>query len=113
MLFASAVLDRLASFLPTMQAANDALADQCAQDPTVADIARVTRRRIQRFWNRSLEMSTRLTTCSQEHREIAGAVARGERDEVEAAVTDHINHMRSSVETILQVAGSVLGATSR
>ena len=40
-------------------------------------------------------------------------MARGERDEVEAAVTDHINHMRSSVETILQVAGSVLGATSR
>ena len=34
-------------------------------------------------------------------------------DEVEAAVTDHINHMRSSVETILQVAGSVLGATPR
>ncbi len=86
---------------------------RAADNPTVADIARVTRRRIQRFWNRSLETSTRLTTCSQEHREIAGAVARGERDEVEAAVTDHINHMRSSVETILQVAGSVLGATSR
>jgi len=86
---------------------------RAADNPTVADIARVTRRRIQRFWNRSLETSTRLTTCSQEHREIAGAVARGERDEVEAAVTDHINHMRSSVETILQVAGSVLGATPR
>ena len=33
-----AVLDRLATFLPNMRAANEALADQCANDPTSADI---------------------------------------------------------------------------
>jgi len=83
---------------------------RAADNDTVADIARVTRRRIQRFWNRSLESSTRLPSCSHEHQVIARAVARGQRDEVEAAVTDHINHMRTSVAAILQVAGSVLGS---
>jgi len=83
---------------------------RAADNDTVADIARVTRRRIQRFWNRSLEKSTRLPSCSREHQVIAQAVARGQRDEVESAVTDHINHMRTSVSAILQVAGSVLGS---
>lgn len=33
-----AVLGRLVAFLPKMRAANDALAKQCASDPTVVDI---------------------------------------------------------------------------
>jgi len=83
---------------------------KAADNPTVADIARVTRRRIQRFWNRSMETSSRLPSCSQEHREIAEAVARGDREEVARTVTHHIDHMRSSVAAILQVAGSLLGS---
>lgn len=81
-----------------------------ADNGTVADIARVTRRRIQRFWNRSLASSSRLPSCSREHREIAEAIVRGDYGDLERAVTDHINHMRGSVATILEVAGSVLGS---
>jgi len=86
---------------------------QAADNPTAAEVARLTRRRIQRFWNRSLESSSRLPSCSEEHRVIAAAVARGDRDEVGVAVTDHINHMRTSVGVILQAAGAVLGAVGK
>ena len=81
-----------------------------ADNATVADIARVTRRRIQRFWNRSLATSSRLPSCSREHREIAEAIVRGDPADLARAVTDHIDHMRASVAAILAVAGSVLGA---
>lgn len=81
-----------------------------ADNATVADIARVTRRRIQRFWNRSLATSSRLPSCSREHREIAEAIVRGDPGDLARAVTDHIDHMRASVAAILAVAGSVLGA---
>lgn len=81
-----------------------------ADNATIADIARVTRRRIQRFWNRSLATSSRLPSCSREHREIAEAIVRGDQEDLATAVTDHINHMRMSVSAILEVAGSVLGS---
>lgn len=85
---------------------------KAADNPTVADVARVTRRRVQRFWNRSMEASSRLPSCSEEHRDIAAAVARGDREEVARTVSVHINHMRSSVEAILHVTGAVLGSAS-
>ena len=81
-----------------------------ADNATVAEIARVTRRRIQRFWTRSLATSSRLPSCSQEHREIAQAVAGGQPQEVSRAVAVHIDHMRTSVEAILVVADSILGS---
>lgn len=83
-----------------------------ADNNTIADVARVTRRRIQRFWNRSLATSTRLPSCSQEHKVIARAVGTGDQREVAQAVADHIEHMRSSVAMILEVAGVVLGSSS-
>jgi len=81
-----------------------------ADNATVAEIARVTRRRIQRFWNRSLASSSRLSTCSREHKAIAQAVASGQPEEVTREVANHIDHMRTSVESILLVAGSILGS---
>ena len=80
-----------------------------ADNVTVAEIARGTRRRIQRFWNRSLATNTRLPSCSREHREIAEAIVQGDHADLVRAVTDHINHMRASVSAILEMAGSVLG----
>lgn len=84
-----------------------------ADNNTIADLARVTRRRIQRFWNRSLATSSRLPSCSQEHKVIARAVSTGDQREVAQAVTDHIEHMRSSVATILEAAGVVLGSSPK
>lgn len=83
---------------------------RAADNSTVAEVARVTRRRIQRFWNRSLATSSRLPSCSQEHKVIARAVGTGDEAQVAQAVTDHIEHMRSSVSMILEVAGVVLGS---
>jgi DNA-binding GntR family transcriptional regulator len=80
-----------------------------ADNQTAADVARVTRRRIQRFWNRSLSTSTRLGSCSEEHRVIAEAMERRRSDDVARAVADHIEHMRSSVGEILAVTSTVLG----
>lgn len=68
-----------------------------------------SRRRIQRFWLRAASMDHRLTTCSQEHRELADAIVAQDDAAIEHAVTVHIEHMRRSILDMIASAALLLG----
>ena len=82
---------------------------QAADNQTIADLALVTRRKIQRFWTRSAQYENRLETCSKEHEVLAKAIVNQDLKSIEPAVNEHINHMRSSILRILTSAAGILG----
>jgi DNA-binding GntR family transcriptional regulator len=47
---------------------------RAANNEMIAEVSRVTRRRIQRFWARSISGARDLVTCSEEHTEIAQGI---------------------------------------
>lgn len=68
-----------------------------ADNQTVANLAIITRRKIQRFWARSAVAENRLGSCSKEHEVLAKAIAKQDLAAIEPAVVEHITHMRSSI----------------
>ena len=79
-----------------------------ADNQTVAGLAIVTRRKIQRFWTRSAVYENRLGSCSKEHEVLAKAIVDKDFKALEPAVIAHMAHMRSSILRILETASNVL-----
>lgn len=68
-----------------------------ADNQTVASLAIITRRRIQRFWTKSAVYENRLVSCSKEHEVLAKAIVNKDLKAIEPAVLEHMAHMRSSI----------------
>jgi len=77
---------------------------QAADNQTVADLAIVTRRKIQRFWTKSAVYENRLNSCSKEHAVLAQVIVSKDLKAIEPAVAEHISHMRSSILRTLEAA---------
>lgn len=82
---------------------------ESANNPIVADAARMTRRRIQRFWARSAAAGKNLASCSQEHMDIASAITVHDGKKINAAVGEHIAHLRAHMHEIIDAAAPFLG----
>ena len=68
-----------------------------ADNQTVASLAIITRRKIQRFWTKSAVYENRLVSCSKEHEVLAKAIVNKDLKAIEPAVLEHMAHMRSSI----------------
>ena len=68
-----------------------------ADKQTVASLAIITRRKIQRFWTKSAVYENRLVSCSKEHEVLAKAIVNKDLKAIEPAVLEHMAHMRSSI----------------
>jgi GntR family transcriptional regulator, rspAB operon transcriptional repressor len=68
-----------------------------ADNQTVASLAIITRRKIQRFWTKSAVYENRLVSCSKEHEVLAKAIVNKDLNAIEPAVLEHMAHMRSSI----------------
>ena len=76
---------------------------KAADNQMMANIALIHRRKIQRFWTRSAQYESRLAVCSKEHEVLAKAIVNQDIAAIEPAVSEHIDHMRTS---ILKIIGS-------
>jgi DNA-binding GntR family transcriptional regulator len=77
---------------------------KAADNQTVAGLAIVTRRKIQRFWTKSAVYENRLGSCSKEHEVLAQVIVSKDLKAIEPAVIAHMSHMRSSILRILETA---------
>lgn len=83
---------------------------ESGRNVTAAEIARLTRRRIQRFSTRAMSAHTdRFTTCSSEHIAIARAIAERRVADIPTLVDEHVGHMRRSVLDSLAAIATFLG----
>jgi GntR family transcriptional regulator, rspAB operon transcriptional repressor len=80
-----------------------------SNNPIVSEAARMTRRRIQRFWARSSAAGKNLASCSQEHVDIANAIAVNDVKKIGVAVGEHIAHLRTHMHEIIDAAAPFLG----
>ena len=80
-----------------------------SNNPIVSEAARMTRRRIQRFWARSAAAGKNLASCSQEHMDIANAIGVNDAKKVGAAVGEHIAHLRTHMHEIIDAAAPFFG----
>lgn len=80
-----------------------------ANNDMVAEVSRVTRRRIQRFWARSISGARDLVTCSDEHTEIAQAVIRNDKTAIKRAVEGHLGHLRVNMHEIVDSMAPFFG----
>jgi len=78
-----------------------------ANNQTIAGLALVTRRKIQRFWTKSAAYENRLVTCSKEHEVLARVMAAKDFAAIEPAVIAHMEHMRTSILRILEIAAPI------
>lgn len=73
-----------------------------ADNEIIAEISRVTRRRIQRFWARSVSGARDLATCSEEHVEIAQFIIGKNLAGIKKSVEGHLGHLRVNMHEIVQ-----------
>ena len=78
-------------------------------NPLVVDFARITRRRIQRFWANSALATRDLETCADEHLTIAEAVSGESEIVIEKAVAAHLSHLRSNLHEIVAASAPFFG----
>ena len=81
-----------------------------ANNQLIAETARVTRRRIQRFWARSASGAKDLVTCSAEHTEIAESIAHGDLPAIKKAVEAHLGHLRINMHEIVAATAPFFGS---
>jgi GntR family transcriptional regulator, rspAB operon transcriptional repressor len=74
---------------------------RAANNEMIADVSRVTRRRIQRFWARSVSGARDLVTCSDEHTEIAQAIIGKDMTAIKKSVEGHLGHLRVNMQEIV------------
>jgi DNA-binding GntR family transcriptional regulator len=74
---------------------------RAANNEMIADVSRVTRRRIQRFWARSVSGARDLVTCSDEHTEIAQAIIGKDMSGIKKSVEGHLGHLRVNMHEIV------------
>lgn len=82
---------------------------RAANNEMVADVSRVTRRRIQRFWARSVSGARDLITCSQEHTEIAQAVIGKDNSAIGRSIEGHLGHLRVNMHEIVDSMAPFFG----
>jgi DNA-binding GntR family transcriptional regulator len=75
---------------------------RAAENDMIADVSRVTRRKIQRFWARSISGARNLITCSEEHVEIADAIIGKDFPAIKRAVDDHLCHLRANMHEVVE-----------
>ncbi len=80
-----------------------------ADNPIISESARMTRRRIQRFWARSPQSTDNLFSCSQEHVDLANAIVEKDLKAISKGVDEHITHLRSNMLEIVRAAAPFLG----
>lgn len=69
-----------------------------------ADLAEGLRRRLHRFWINSASRQGRLRDCSQEHADLARALADGDTAVLDVLVAHHAAHMRAGLLQMLDQA---------
>jgi len=74
---------------------------RAADNEIVAEVSRVTRRRIQRFWARSVSGARDLETCSEEHTEIARGILGKDMSAIRKSVDGHLSHLRGNMQEIV------------
>lgn len=82
---------------------------RAANNEMVAEVSRVTRRRIQRFWARSVSGARDLITCSDEHSEIAQAIIGKDMSAIKKEVEGHLTHLRANMHEIVQSMAPFFG----
>lgn len=82
---------------------------RAANNEMVADVSRVTRRRIQRFWARSVSGARDLITCSHEHTEIAQAVIGKDNSAIGRSIEGHLGHLRVNMHEIVDSMAPFFG----
>ena len=80
-----------------------------ADNSMISESARMTRRRIQRFWARSPQSTDNLFSCSQEHVDLANAIVSNDLKAIGKGVNEHITHLRSNMLEIVRAAAPFLG----
>lgn len=89
------------------------LVNELADNEWASQVAKVTRSRLHRFWLNHEARTQRLRACSDEHVELARALADGDVDSAERLVRAHVGHMRESLHRLLDAAAPFLGGANR
>jgi DNA-binding GntR family transcriptional regulator len=71
---------------------------RAANNEMIAEVSRVTRQRIQRFWARSVSGARDLVTCSDEHTEIAQGIIGKDMNAIKKSVEGHLGHLRGHMQ---------------
>jgi DNA-binding GntR family transcriptional regulator len=87
---------------------HDILAE-AADNRLVSDLVSQVRRRVHRFWLGQEARMDGLSRCSQEHTELADAIAGGEVDPIGPVVERHIASMRANLLGFIQNVAPFLG----
>ncbi len=74
---------------------------RAANNEMIAEVSRVTRRRIQRFWVHSVSGARDFVSCSDEHTEIAQGVIGKDMSSIKKSVEGHIGHLRVNMHEIV------------
>jgi DNA-binding GntR family transcriptional regulator len=74
---------------------------RAANNEMIAEVSRVTRQRIQRFWARSVSGARDLVTCSDEHKEIAQGIIGKDMNAIKKSVEGHLGHLRGNMHEIV------------
>jgi DNA-binding GntR family transcriptional regulator len=74
---------------------------RAANNEMIAEVSRVTRQRIQRFWARSVSGARDLVTCSNEHTEIAQGIIGKDMNAIKKSVEGHLGHLRGNMHEIV------------
>ena len=74
---------------------------RAANNEMIAEVSRVTRQRIQRFWARSVSGARDLVTCSDEHTEIAQGIIGKDMNAIKKSVEGHLGHLRGNMHEIV------------
>ena len=82
---------------------------RAANNEMIAEVSRVTRQRIQRFWARSVSGARDLVTCSDEHTEIAQAIIGKDMNGIKKSVEGHLGHLRVNMHEIVQSMAPFFG----
>ncbi|GAA5128151.1 GntR family transcriptional regulator [Pseudonocardia adelaidensis] len=89
------------------------LVNELAGNEWATQVARTTRSRLHRFWLNHEARRQRLRDCSDEHVELASALAEGDADRATRLVRGHVGHMRESLHGLLDAASPFLGGAGR
>jgi DNA-binding GntR family transcriptional regulator len=74
---------------------------RAANNEMIAEVSRVTRQRIQRFWARSVSGARDLVTCSDEHTEIAQGIIGKDMNAIKKSIEGHLGHLRGNMHEIV------------
>jgi DNA-binding GntR family transcriptional regulator len=83
---------------------------RAADNEMVAEVSRVTRRRIKHFWAYSVSGAVDLVSCSHEHTEIVQAMIAKDMTGIKKSVGGHLGHLRVNMHEIVQSMAPFFGS---